>query len=202
MPSPHRRRSPAWASAAWLILVAAVTGWMLMVGWRLMLADWLATEPRFRISQWQERARPIDDQDWARLQSQLARALSYTPANAVLHDYLAAFYAYRGQRHWDDPALRRLNFLEAQQHLQSSLALRPDNARAWASTAAARYALQMPDQEIFQAAQKALALAPHDPAIQRLVISLVRARKVAAPASLREWADRISGPSPPATPRR
>jgi tetratricopeptide (TPR) repeat protein len=193
MLSRHSRRSPAWAPAAWLILVAAVTGWMLVVGWRLMLADWLATEPRFRIREWQERARPIDDQDWARLQSQLARALDYTPANAVLHDYLAAFYAYQGQRQWEDLAVRRLNFTQALQHLQDSLALRPDNARAWASIAAARYALQASDRDVFEAAQKALALAPHDPAIHRLVVSLIVARKDGAPASLREWAERMQG---------
>jgi len=187
----RRRRIPIWAPAAWLILVAAVTGWMLFVGWRLMAADWLATEPRFRIREWQERARPINDEDWARLQSQLASALQYTPANAVLHDYLAAFYAYRGQRQWEQTALRRLNFLQAEQHLRASLALRPDNARTWASVAAARYALQASDQEVFEAAQRALALAPHDPAVHRLVLSLIQARKNGAPAALNEWAQRI-----------
>jgi hypothetical protein len=184
-------RVPNWGPAVALLLAAALFGWALMTGWRYAAADWLSTEPRHALRQWQEKGIPITDQQWPQLQSRLARAIAYTPGNAVLHDFMAALYAYKGQQAWNELGLRRAFYADAKRHLEFSIELRPGNGRTWISLASARYALGEPDLRIFDAVIKALDHAPHDPALQGLALSILMARWAQAPESLRVWAKRL-----------
>lgn len=185
---PSQPKLPNWAPTLFLVLVAALFGWAAMTGWRYAAADWLSTEPRHVLRQWQEKGEPISEARWIELQSRLARAIRYTPSNPVLHDFMAAMYAYKGQQAWEDVGLRRAFYADAKRHLEFSIELRPVNGRTWVSLAAARYALGEPDLRIFDSVKKALLYGPHDPALQSLAVSIVLARWSRAPQSLRDWA--------------
>lgn len=173
----------------WLLLalVAAVLVWVCWLGSRLARADWLAMEPRHRITQWTTGGKPWQMAQWAQMQRQLRQALHITPDNPVLHEHLASLYALRGQAYWTTQSLRRAFFLDARRHQVASLKLRAVNGRTWVALALSMHALSEPPAQLFKALANARKFAPGDPKVQRLVASLVLAHWREAPRDWRQW---------------
>ena len=161
---------------------------MSILGWRLAAADWVSLEPRYQISRWQSGKVKPSPSEWARAQSRLVRAIQTTPGNPVLHDYLAALYVIRGRQEWANVAQRRADFLNAKQHQEISLALRPVNGRTWASLAVSMQALGQVGPVFFDACRRAIQYAPHDSAVQGVLLSVLLAHWASAPSDLRVWA--------------
>lgn len=178
------RPAPALAALVVLLLLGS---WLFWSAQRLVVADWLAMEPRYRIGLWVAGKAGWDMAQWSAMQAKLRRALAVDGDNPVLHDYLGALYALQGRKYWRSEALRRGFFLDARRHQEASLRLRQVNGRTWASLALSLHALGAPQERFLHAVRQARYHAPHDPQVHKLVLALLFARRQALPADLDDW---------------
>jgi len=162
--------------------------WVAIMAWNMGRAELLLIEPRHQIAAWQRGHQKPAPGQWEAAHEKLKQALSFTPNNPTLHDYLAGLYALRGKERWSDAGQRRRYFLLARSHQEQSLGLRETNSRTWASLAASHLALDDAQEKIDQALRQAILHGPHDPATQRLVLSVLFSRWKPAPQDLRSWA--------------
>lgn len=182
--SPRAHKRWEWA------LVALFCGgllWVVPFGVQLIRADWAFIEPRYQIAQWIKGRERFTLPQWARAYEQMRHALAVSPDNPVLHEYMAALLTLRGQSYWQSNVLRRAFFLDARQHQQTSLRLRPTNGRTWAGLALSQHALQADRATLVHAMERAIFYAPHDPTVQRQVASLVLARWHEVGPAQRNW---------------
>lgn len=176
------------ASALFTLTSLIVLGaWLIISAQRLIVSDWLAMEPRYRIGLWAAGKGPWSMDQWSAMQGKLRRALEVDADNPVLHDYLGALYALQGRKYWRSEALRRGFFLDARRHQEASLRLRQVNGRTWASLALSQYALGAPQERFLHAVRQARYHAPHDPQVHKLVVPLLLSSRQSIPADLDGW---------------
>lgn len=175
-----------WAVGGWLLLFLLAL-WLLYSAPRLIVADRLSMEPRYRITAWASGKAKWNMAEWSDMQAKLQRSIQADPENPVLHDYLGALYALQGRHYWRNDTLRRAFFLDARRHQEASLRLRQVNGRTWASLALSLHALGAPPDRFIYAVRQARYYAPHDPQAHKLLVALLFVRWSDLPADLVEW---------------
>lgn len=173
----------------WLMVVAlgATSVWIVQFSVQLIRADLTFIEPRYQITKWTAGGEEPSIQEWANIYVQMRHALSVSPEDPVLHDYMGALFSLRGQSYWRSNVLRRAFFLDARRHQQLSLQLRPTNGRTWGALALSLHALQADVAAQIYAIDKANFYAPHDPVVQRQVAAVVMARWADLGPTQRNW---------------
>lgn len=187
--SNRPRQSPWLAPVQWgvVALTGLVLAWAGRFALELIRADLAFIEPRHQISQWIYGRETYTYAQWAKAYEKMRFAISVSPDNPVLHEYMASLLALRGQAYWKSDVLRNAFFLDARRHQQTSLKLRPTNGRTWAGLALSLHALNEDGWSLNNAISQSLVYAPHDSRVQRQIAAVVMARWNVVEPAHRNW---------------
>lgn len=182
-------QSPWLASIQWgvVFLTGLLLAWAGRFALQLIRADLAFIEPRHQISQWIYGRETYTYAQWAKAYERMRFAISVSPENPVLHEYMASLLALRGQTYWKSDVLRNAFFLDARRHQQMSLKLRPTNGRTWAGLALSLHALDEDGWSLNNAISQSLVYAPHDARVQRQIAAVVMARWNSVEPAHRNW---------------
>lgn len=177
----------------WLVVlgVAVVLAWVLRWSAELVRADLAFIEPRHQIAQWIKGRERYTAPQWYGAYKGMRQAIALSPGNPVLHEYMGALLALRGQSYWHSEVLRRAFYGDARRHQLTSLRLRPGNGRTWAGLALSQHALSDDPRSVARSINWALQYSPHDSRVQRQMAALVLARWAQAEPAQRNWVRRL-----------
>ena len=189
MTEPSKSFGTAARALEWLLVlgVAAVLAWVLRWSAELVRADLAFIEPRHQIAQWIKGRERYTAPQWYSAYKGMRQAIALSPGNPVLHEYMGALLALRGQSYWHSEVLRRAFFGDARRHQLTSLRLRPGNGRTWAGLALSQHALGDDPRSVARSINSALQYSPHDSRVQRQMAALVLARWALAEPAQRNW---------------
>jgi tetratricopeptide (TPR) repeat protein len=192
LPSSTVQPRRLWARAglaAWACATFAVVAHQ---GWAVMRSDWTSGIARQRIAGWAA-GDTWDEGQWERALQDLKRSVELTPDDATLQDTLVQLYELKGDSVWTtgEPGTPEMaQYEQAHAHAVKALALRPLHAPGWASLAWIHYALNSPADDTFAAWDRALALGPYEPEVQRTLLLVADIAWNAAPEHVRSWAEK------------
>lgn len=189
MSEPSSSHGSAARALEWLVVlsVAVVLVWVLRWSAELVRADLAFIEPRHQIAQWIKGRERYTAPQWYGAYKDMRRAVALSPGNPVLHEYMGALLALRGQSYWHSEVLRHAYYGDARRHQLTSLRLRPGNGRTWAGLALSQHALGDDPRSVARSIDQALRYSPHDSRVQRQMASLVLARWALAEPAQRNW---------------
>lgn len=162
--------------------------WVGKFGFSIAKADYLFIEPRSDINKWVKNKQIPTFNEWKRAQQKLEKSIEITPLNPVLHEYMASLYSIRGSHYWSNKTLRNAFFLDALEHQNISLDLRPTNGRTWAGKALSLHALNNDEKLLIEAISNAIKYSAYDKGVQKQVISIATSRWDKMPPSVKKWA--------------
>ena len=157
-------------------------------GFSIAKADYLFIEPRSNINTWVKNQQLPTFKEWKQAQQKLQKSIEITPKNPVLHEYMASLYSIRGTHYWLNETLRNAYFLDALDHQNISLDLRPINGRTWAGKALSLHALNYDEKLLIEAMTNAIKYSPYDKGVQKQIISIATSRWVRMPSNIQKWA--------------
>lgn len=191
-PPTSRRSYKVWTRASLAVLACATFAVVAQQGWAVMRSDWTSGIARQRIAGWTA-GDTWDDGLWERALIDLKRSVELTPDDATLQDALVQLYELKGDSVWTtgEPGTPEMtHYAMAYQHALRALELRPLHAPGWASLAWIHYALNSPADDTFAAWDRALALGPYEPEVQRALLLVADIAWDAAPEHVRSWAEK------------
>lgn len=162
--------------------------WVGQFGFSIAKADYLFIEPRSNINKWVKNQQIPTFNEWKQAQQKLKKSIEITPHNPVLHEYIASLYSIRGSQYWSNETLRNAYFLDALDHQNISLDLRPTNGRTWAGKALSLHALNIDEKLLIKAMTNAIKYSPYDKGVQKQVISIATSRWDRMPPNVKNWA--------------
>lgn len=162
--------------------------WVGQFGFSIAKADYLFIEPRSNINKWVKNQQIPTFNEWKQAQQKLKKSIEITPHNPVLHEYIASLYSIRGSQYWSNETLRNAYFLDALDHQNISLDLRPTNGRTWAGKALSLHALNNDEKLLIKAMTNAIKYSPYDKGVQKQVISIATSRWDRMPSNVKNWA--------------
>ena len=158
-------------------------------------ADWRSSQVRLQVTRWASGEQKWTPEEWQQALTELQRALTKTPEDAVLHEHVALLYTLEGQARWGDGGAESPGVAAYRQAVieqKKALALRPRQAQAWANLATMLYAIDAPADEGFAAWRKALELGPNEPEVKTSLRALAELTWPIAPQDVLDWLERDS----------
>ena len=183
-------------------MAAGIAGWVFWEAQRVIRADAASLKARHLLMQWSSGAAvPASPQQVSAVREALQSALAITPDDPSLQEQLGDSYMVSGRLDWNDEALRRQHFLDAERQYRKALALRPTDPQTWASLAAAYEGLGDTGPRMHRAWEEALRLGPNEGHVQPMLLDMVLATWPTASPTMKRWAETLfeSGTEPQRT---
>lgn len=173
------------------VLLAGTAG-VLRMGTPIMAADWASFMTRRDVSKWASGKVTFSEAQWESARLDLERAVTITPEDPTLHDALAQLLALKGQKLWTSgevgsPEMEA--YLQAHDHQEASIALRPTHAMAWANLALIRLALNSSPDELYQPWREAARLGPKEIDVENALVGIATETWAIAPADVKQWVE-------------
>jgi tetratricopeptide (TPR) repeat protein len=183
MPEVLSKRVLNWVLVC---VVFVITLWAIWQAQRVMRADFLSLQARYRIDLWSREKARWTVAEWIEARDDLLTSADVAPDNPLTFDYLGLLNALRGKQAWDTPALRHAYFSEAMAFQRRSLQLRPENGAAWANLALSQFALDDHAGAI-ASMRSALKFGPYELPVKLMSSELVLAMWAEAPTDMKDW---------------